>query len=141
MGQVGGPASAAEETACSCGDKSISVDLAALQNTLNELAAIRSTAEDAATRILESAEGLLAGKDDAAKAEDAILSIMTACGFHDLVGQRVAKITETLGRIIATNGGGEVPGTAGHDIVLEGPALPGTGQDQAEIDALFEDRR
>jgi hypothetical protein len=32
----------------------------------------------------------------------AILAIMTACGFHDLVGQRVTKITETLDRVIAT---------------------------------------
>ena len=64
-------------------------------NTLRELAAIRSTAEDAAGRILASAEGLLAfaDKEEAKKAEEAILSIMTACGFHDLVGQRVTKIT------------------------------------------------
>ena len=27
---------------------------------------------------------------------------MTACGFHDLVGQRVTKIAETLDRVIAT---------------------------------------
>lgn len=66
-------------------------------NTLRELAAIRSTAEDAAGRILESAEGLLAfaDKQEAKKAEEAILSIMTACGFHDLVGQRVTEITES----------------------------------------------
>jgi hypothetical protein len=71
---------------------------------LRELAAIRSTAEDAAGRILASAEGLLAfaDKDEAKKAKEAIMSIMTACGFHDPVGQRVTKIAETPDRVIAT---------------------------------------
>jgi hypothetical protein len=35
---------------------------------------------------------------------------MTACGFHDLVGQRVTKIAESLDRVIATKraaGGGQ----------------------------------
>ena len=84
-----------------------------LVNTLRELAAIRSTAEDAAGRILASAEGLLAfaDKEEAKKAEEAIMSIMTACGFHDLVGQRVTKITETLDRVIATHMKG--PGAGG----------------------------
>jgi hypothetical protein len=55
-------------------------------NTLRELAGIRSTAEDAAGHILDSAEGLLAfaDKEKAKKAEEAILAIMTACGYHDL---------------------------------------------------------
>ena len=81
-----------------CGAKSRPAEITALMNTLRELAAIRSTAEDAAARILDSAEGLLAlaDKKDAAKAEEAVMSIMTACGFQDLVGQRCTKITETL---------------------------------------------
>ena len=76
--------------------RSVSEEITVLVNTLRELAAIRATAEDAAGRILDSAEGLLAfaDKEEAKKAEEAILAIMTACGFHDLVGQRVTKITE-----------------------------------------------
>ena len=68
--------------------RSVSDEITVLVNTLRELAAIRSTAEDAAGRILDSAEGLLAfaDKEEAKKAEDAILAIMTACGFHDLEG-------------------------------------------------------
>ena len=114
-------------------------------DALRELAAIRATAEDAAARILDSAEGLLAfaDKEEAKKAEDAILSIMTACGFHDLVGQRVAKITETLDQVIAGRLTGDdaaldesqAPNASG--ITLEGPALPPGKVDQAEIDALF----
>jgi DNA-binding response OmpR family regulator len=108
---------------------------------------IRATAEDAAGRILDSAEGLLAfaDKEEANKAEEAILAIMTACGFHDLVGQRVTKIAESLDRVITTKraaGAGKAAGAAPKrkSPVLEGPGLPGASeQDQARIDALFRD--
>src|SRR4029079_14412915 len=80
--------------------RSVSEEITVLVNTLRELAAIRATAEDAAGRILDSAEGVLAfgAEEEAKKGEEAILAIMTACGFHDLVGQRVTKIAETLDR-------------------------------------------
>jgi hypothetical protein len=114
-------------------------------NTLRELAAIRATAEDAAGRILDSAEGLLAfaDKEEATKAEEAILAMMTACGFHDLVGQRVTKITETLDRVIATHmkraerGRKRAAPSNRKKLALEDPGLPGTSEDQASIDALF----
>jgi chemotaxis regulatin CheY-phosphate phosphatase CheZ len=129
------------DSACCCNTHSVTAEITLLLNTLRELAAIRSTAEDAAARILDSAEGLLAlaDKEEAKKAEDAIMSIMTACGFHDLVGQRVTKITENLDRVIATRLTGEeavAPKTLrrGSDIVLEGPSA---SPDQARIDALF----
>jgi hypothetical protein len=129
--------------------RSVSQEITALMNTLRELAAIRSTAEDAAARILQSAEGLLAfaDKEEAKKAEDAILSIMTACGFHDLVGQRVTKITATLDAVIATRlkgaGGKARPNVTPRRrtrsaLALEGPAHPGDTQAQARIDALFD---
>jgi chemotaxis regulatin CheY-phosphate phosphatase CheZ len=127
--------------------RSVSEEITVLVNTLRELAAIRSTAEDAAGRILDSAEGLLAfaDKDEAKKAEEAILAIMTACGFHDLVGQRVTKITETLDRVIATRMKTEAKGRkraearSGRKLTLDGPGLPGTSEDQTGIDALFRD--
>ncbi len=104
MAQVGGtkakrkPRADAQRSAAAT-RHSVTAEITLLLNTLRELAAIRSTAEDAAARILDSAEGLLAlaDKEEAKKAEDAIMSIMTACGFHDLVGQRVTKITEDAG--------------------------------------------
>ena len=130
--------------------RSVSEEITVLVNTLRELAAIRSTAEDAAGRILDSAEGLLAfaDKDEAKKAEEAILAIMTACGFHDLVGQRVTKITETLDRVIATRMKTAAKGRKRAEarserkeptLTLDGPGLPGTSEDQAGIDALFRD--
>lgn len=127
--------------ACGCASRSVSSEITALLNSLRELAAIRSTAEDAAAQILDSAEGLLAlaDKEEAKKAEDAILSIMAACGFHDLVGQRVTKITETLDRVIAHRLDSQEPTEQDQHsgIVLEGPALQSADADQAQIDALF----
>jgi hypothetical protein len=72
---------------------------------------------------------------------------MSACGFHDLVGQRVTKIAETLDRVIATRmkaDQGRKRGAAHKSrkgrITLEGPGVPGTSdQAQARIDALFRD--
>lgn len=128
--------------------RSVSQEITVLVNTLRELAAIRSTAEDAAARILDSAEGLLAfaDKEEAKKAEDAILAIMTACGFHDLVGQRVTKITKSLDQVIAkrlsaagkSGKRAERPANAAK-LRVDGPGLPGESQDQARIDALFRD--
>jgi len=124
----------------------MSAEITALVNTLRELAAIRATAEDAAARILDSAEGLLAlaDKEEAEKAEEAILSIMTACGFHDLVGQRVTKIAETLDQVIAGRLNGDEPQRPAKgspsEIALEGPGLPVGKVDQAQIDALFSDK-
>ncbi len=126
--------------------RTVSEEITALVNTLRELAAIRSTAEDAAGRILASAEGLLAfaDKDEAKKAEEAIMSIMTACGFHDLVGQRVTKIAETLDRVIATRTKGADRGRRvevqarkrkSTTPTLEGPGHPGASQ--ASIDELL----
>ena len=43
--------------------RTVSEEITVLVNTLRELAAIRSTAEDAAGRIFASAEGLLAFAD------------------------------------------------------------------------------
>lgn len=130
--------------------RSVSDEITVLVNTLRELAAIRSTAEDAAGRILDSAENLLAfaDKEEAKKAEDAILAIMTACGFHDLVGQRVTKIAESLDKVLSKrmNAAGKC-GKRGErqakaakaKLILDGPSLPGASQDQARIDALFRD--
>jgi chemotaxis regulatin CheY-phosphate phosphatase CheZ len=128
--------------------RSVCEEITVLANTLRELAAIRSTAEDAAARILDSAERLLAfaEKEEAKKAEETILAIMTACGFHDLVGQRITKITQTLDRVIATRleaergrKRAEAP-SSGRRLALEGPGLPGEGHaSQARIDALFGD--
>jgi hypothetical protein len=68
-----------------------------LAAALHELAAIRSTAEEAAGNILACVEDLLTAVEGPAcgTSGDAVMNIMTACGFHDLVGQRTAPIPST----------------------------------------------
>jgi len=137
-----------DQTPCCCGAGAVSAQIAGLSEALRELAAIRNTTEEAATQILGCAEDLLAlsTKTKPETAQETVLSIMTACGFHDLVGQRVSKIGETLDRVIAEARGDVEPtrmpssSHTGSDIVLEGPALPGAGLDQAQIDALTAER-
>ena len=119
-----------------------------LANVLRELATIRSTAEEAASCILTSTEGLLTISDNGAsvKAEDAAMSIMTACGAHDFVGQRTAKVAEAIDKIIAArlariHRAGKKAGAERQrrktELMLSGPDLPGQSVDQARIDALF----
>ena len=79
---------------------------------------------------------------------------MTACGFHDLVGQRVTKITETLDKVIATRMNAEAGAGVGKGkkravppakargkskLTLEGPGIPGASDAQERVDALFRD--
>jgi chemotaxis regulatin CheY-phosphate phosphatase CheZ len=128
--------------------RTVSEEITVLVNTLRELAAIRSTAEDAAGRILDSAEGLLvlADQEEAKRAEEAILSIMTACGFHDLVGQRVTNITKSLDHVLANRMKGadanQRAAATAHKgkskLELEGPSLGEASH--ASIDALFREK-
>jgi chemotaxis regulatin CheY-phosphate phosphatase CheZ len=127
--------------------QSFATEIAMLANALRELTAIRSTAEEAASRILTSTEGLLSSGDGASmKAEDAAMSIMTACGFHDLIGQRTAKVAEAIDKIIAARFArmDRAGKKAAADrqrrktkLMLSGPDLPVQSTDQARIDALF----
>jgi chemotaxis regulatin CheY-phosphate phosphatase CheZ len=128
------------------GGRTVADEIAVLVNTLRELAAIRATAEDAAGRILDSAENLLAfaDKEEAEKAQEAIFAIMTACGFHDLVGQRVTKIAESLDRVLARKRAASDRPPAAEaprkPLELEGPTLARANDEvQARIDALFGD--
>jgi hypothetical protein len=126
---------------------SLDHEITMLATALNELAAIRSTAEQAAGKILNSAETLLADAETRphAESEQAAISIMTACDFHDLVGQRAQAITETIDKIIALRLQREererkqcaAKAKRKSQPTLHGPALPGRGPDQDAIDALF----
>jgi chemotaxis regulatin CheY-phosphate phosphatase CheZ len=120
-------------------------EITLLAAALNELADIRNTAEQAAGNIIASAERLLdkPGSNAAQRSEEAALSIMTACGFHDLVGQRTAAISETIDKIIAArlqrderarkqSGQRDKRKSA---LMLSGPGK----SDQDRIDAVFAD--
>jgi len=132
--------------------QSLNAEIALLVKALHELAAIRSTAEQAAGRILASAEGLMVdaatGVASRAETEKMAIAIMTACGFHDLVGQRATKIAETLDQIIGARlkrvdrsrkKAGAERQKRKAALMLTGPGLPTGSPDQARIDALFAD--
>lgn len=136
------------------------VKLAFLPKATDELDAIvRSTAE-ATNRIMDAAEvvGNVADKctgDDAAKLGDAVTSIYEACSFQDITGQRITKVVNTLkviesriDQMIYSAGGERPSATAAENEnraleeicdadLLNGPALPGQGRSQEEIDALL----
>jgi chemotaxis regulatin CheY-phosphate phosphatase CheZ len=86
-----------------------------------------------------------------AKAEEAAIAIMTACGFHDSVGQRVSKITDTLQELkgrMSTDPSEHSRRTSreakrrqkrNRDLMLNGPDAPTTANDRARINLIFAD--
>ncbi len=116
-----------------------------------EIAAIRREADDGVARILSSAEAILAAPDGGASdVHNHAIAILEACGFHDLVGQRLRKVAGILGTLEARLN--MVAGCAGvvdaeeaetaserlcREQTIHGPALNGPDVLQSEIDVLF----
>lgn len=118
---------------------------------------------DAAEVLMEVTAAL--PEEEAAKGMDAIMSIYEACTFQDITGQRITKVVSLLkvieNRLGLMTGGAAPsgPDESAHDTgvsvsedadahtsttssksdedLLNGPALPGEGTTQDEIDALF----
>jgi chemotaxis protein CheZ len=138
-----------------------------LTRVANELGAVLGGAESATHRILTAAETIDANANtlaDELKSEqqrnltqgiqDDVVRIFEACVFHDLTGQRIAKVSVALkaiedhvSRMIELWGGPEafkefMPATNGHEAgskLLNGPRL-GDEIDhvnQNEIDSIF----
>lgn len=134
-----------------------------LPSATDELDAIVGSTEKATHIILDSVEkieqacGTLteAAKDDIA---NAITNIYEACNFQDITGQRIGKVVRTLKQIedkvagLVKAFGDEIDRAAkvvpelvqgpqteavADKALLNGPQLPGTGNTQADIDALF----
>lgn len=127
-----------------------------------ELDAIGSHLEEATGAILDSCERLgaaaaRAGGEAAAAISDEVTRIYEACGFQDIAGQRITKIVTTLhtiedriARLLAALGHDLSPGGAGappaipphatkggEAALINGPQVPGAGNSQADVDALF----
>ncbi len=125
-----------------------------------ELDAIVKATEEATNTIMQSAEELLeADSSDAdaykAAVEAACMRIFEACSFQDITGQRIQKVVGTLtyiedriSRLLDSNGFSvtaeeelaaddeEQPDE--DDALLNGPQLEGLGNDQDDIDAMFD---
>jgi chemotaxis protein CheZ len=130
----------------------------------DELDAIVGATEQATHVILDSVEKIerasaeLSGESKQAIG-NAITNIYEACNFQDITGQRINKVVRTLKQIedkvaglvkafgdeiqrhasIAHAAGPAAPasGTEADKALLNGPQLPGNGNTQADIDALF----
>ncbi|MGE3333016.1 MAG: protein phosphatase CheZ [Rhodospirillaceae bacterium] len=135
------------------------VKLAFLPKATDELDAIVKSTAEATNRIMDAAEVIsgVADKIDAegsGKLMDAVTSIYEACSFQDITGQRITKVVTTLkviesriDQMIFSAGAPDEsvvpinvqppPGIASDSDLLNGPALPGQGRSQEEIDALL----
>ncbi len=69
-----------------------------------------------------SPSGKLSGSSPAARIENGFLSVLEACAFEDLIGQRLAQLQ----------------GAVAADGLENGPARHGQGLDQAAADDLFD---
>ena len=133
----------------------------------SELDEIVKATENATSTILDASESIghsadrirqLAGYDEelseiADKIGDHAMTILEACNFQDLTGQRITKVVQTLEfiadrikAIIAAWGLDAFKGVPlpeklqvhSEDELVEGPQLDGGGISQDEIDALFD---
>lgn len=131
----------------------------ALDVASEELDAVVTSTEEATSEILNAAEGIQeiawalreqGVESDHIDALDAkATEIYTCCSFQDLTGQRIGKVVKLLGyleeRIVAMTAiwsGDEADGTRTEsalsaDPLLNGPAMPGEGVNQSDVDALL----
>jgi chemotaxis protein CheZ len=123
-----------------------------------ELDAIVAATEEATNTIMEAAEQMMEGDasdSDAYKAtvDAACMRIFEACSFQDITGQRIGKVVGTLtyieDRISGLLGAHGVTAAeeaavdddeevSGDEALLNGPQLEGEGNDQDDIDAMFD---
>lgn len=124
-----------------------------------ELDAVVSATEEATNTIMESAETIMAAETNdpesyRAMVEQEVMKIFEACSFQDITGQRISKVVETLqiiearvGRLASRDGIADARGPLSEAeesraerrrrLLLEGPAAPGQGMGQDEVDRLL----
>lgn len=128
-----------------------------LPSAMNEIGMIVETTETAANQIMDAVDIILKlpaetpPEEYRAMVEAQCMSMMEACSFQDLTGQRSTKVVETLMHVedklghLAELLGDEADEqaiapdvqSAGDDVLLNGPAMPGEGIDQDDIDRMF----
>jgi chemotaxis protein CheZ len=117
---------------------------------ISELREIRSMTENSVETIMEKTEPLM----DLEPALDNAMAIFEACGFQDIAGQRLAKVTELLvtleerfHSLVHETGVADTTDALGDEeleierrrkeLILHGPQFTGDGVSQDEIDALL----
>ncbi len=121
-----------------------------IPDAIAELREIRAMTENSVDQIMSRAETLM---ENEGSMDDAV-SILEACSFQDIVGQRLSKVTELLdsleerfhslvhetGIADSLEGMGEEEleeERRRKELILHGPQLTGDGVSQDEIDALL----
>ena len=132
---------------------------------VEQLEALAGEIAGAADRVMTAGEATQAAADAiAAKTKERptktqvkritanTVALFEACSFQDITGQRIAKITRTVGAIeggmhaVATLAGGKDAPAKRPDaidrrdggIILEGPQIDGPAVSQTDIDKLFD---
>ena len=134
------------------------ISLRHIPTATDELDAVVAATAEAADTVLgamETIEGLAAmlPPEAAATIRDLVVKVYEACGFQDITGQRITKVVNTLRHIerkvdallaVFEGRGGEAAGEPEPAVgeaeptgLLNGPALPQSGNSQADIDALL----
>lgn len=127
-----------------------------LPRAIQEMHEIVQTTEDASNAIMESAETITNAIPDGTDADyreiiqNSCQRIFESCAFQDLTGQRIGKVMTTLQLIDEhLEGLQELLGAEfedpeadapadGEEDLLAGPALDGEGNNQDDIDKLFD---
>lgn len=128
-----------------------------IPSATDELDAIVEATAEATGGILDAAENLeeiavRATPEICDEITNVVTSIYEACNFQDITGQRITKVVQTLKAIEEKVGklmeSFSHPAVAdiqeirsekrvGEAALLNGPALPSSSRDQADIDAIF----
>jgi len=126
-----------------------------IPSATDELDAIVGSTEAATNNILDAAEhlenlGTMLDPELAERLTEIIATIYESCNFQDLTGQRITKVVkvlkvieervDTLVKVFGANidEGSKAPKEiVTDDDLLNGPQLPDTAKDQAEIDRLM----
>jgi len=125
-----------------------------LPTAMSQMGLIVETTESAANQIMQAVDEIMNARDDLSPpayrsyVEEKCLSVLEACSFQDITGQRITKVVETLltledklaglsGLLDEEQAAEPEPAPEGDAVLLNGPAMPGEGVDQDEIDKLF----
>ena len=128
-----------------------------IASATDELDAIVGATEAATNEIMDAAESLCSlnavlEQDVADRLDQITTRIFEACTFQDITGQRITKVVKALKEIEdrveglvkmfgADFADGKAKSDAPKDLtdqdLLNGPQLPGSGTNQADIDALL----
>jgi hypothetical protein len=104
------------------------------------LSAVTAATSDASNVIISGLEDVIA--DRHAATQDRALDALSACVFHDIVGQHIARAAELLAVIEKlgppTDADSEAPVRPAERNLVNGPALgPMDGLDQTSVDDFF----